>query len=125
MPQSHTWLSWLSGRTLAAQARGVLGSTPGRSFHFPLFLPHNIFLYFQREARCSEHKGTYFDHGVYKHPYINRDPKRKRDLLETLGLKYISQQQYSGATLCYHNFISTSQLKVPIVSATFISTSQL
>ena len=32
-------LSWLSGRALAAQARGVLGSTPGdcRLFHFPLF----------------------------------------------------------------------------------------
>jgi len=29
---------------LAAQARGVLGSTPGdcRLFHFPLFSPHNI-----------------------------------------------------------------------------------
>ena len=23
-------------------------------FHFPLFVPHNI--YFQSEARCSEHK---------------------------------------------------------------------
>ena len=36
-------LSWLSGRALAAQARGVLGSTPGdcRPFHFPLFSPHN------------------------------------------------------------------------------------
>ena len=35
------WLSWLSGRALAAQARGVLGSTPGdcRPFHFPLFSP--------------------------------------------------------------------------------------
>ena len=33
-----------SGRALAAQARGVLGSTPGncRLFHFPLFSPHNI-----------------------------------------------------------------------------------
>ena len=36
-------LSCLSGRTLAAQARGVLGLTPGstpsncRPFHFPLF----------------------------------------------------------------------------------------
>ena len=37
-------LSWLSGRAMAGQARGVLGSTPGgcRPFHFPLFLPHNI-----------------------------------------------------------------------------------
>ena len=34
-------LSWLSGRALAAQARGVLGLTPGdcQPFHFP---PHNI-----------------------------------------------------------------------------------
>ena len=33
-----------SGRALVAQARGVLGSTPGdcRLFHFPLFLPHKI-----------------------------------------------------------------------------------
>ena len=38
------WLSWLSGRALAAQARGVLGLTPGDCwlFHFPLFSPHNI-----------------------------------------------------------------------------------
>ena len=36
-------LLWLSGRALAAQARGVLGSTPGsRPFHFPLYSPHNI-----------------------------------------------------------------------------------
>ena len=37
-------LLWLSGRALAAQARGVLGSTPSdcRLFHFPLFSPHNI-----------------------------------------------------------------------------------
>ena len=37
-------LLWLSGRALAAQARGVLGSTPGdcRLFPFPLFSPHNI-----------------------------------------------------------------------------------
>ena len=38
-------LSWLSSRALAAQARGVLGSTPGGCqplFHFPLFAPHNI-----------------------------------------------------------------------------------
>ena len=37
---SHSkWLSWLSGKALAAQARGVLGSTPGGCpglFHFPL-----------------------------------------------------------------------------------------
>ena len=36
---------WQStGRALAAQARGVLGLTPGdcRLFHFPLFSPHNI-----------------------------------------------------------------------------------
>ena len=39
-----TRLSWLSGKALAAQARGVLGSTPRgcRLFRFPLFLPHNI-----------------------------------------------------------------------------------
>ena len=39
-------LSWLSGRALVAQARGLLGSTPGdcRPFHFPLFSPHNIFI---------------------------------------------------------------------------------
>ena len=44
-------LLWLSGRALAAQAKGVLGSTPGdcRLFHFPLFSPHK-----QCEARCSE-----------------------------------------------------------------------
>ena len=37
-------LLWLSGRALAAQARGVLGSTPSNCqlFHFPLFLPHHI-----------------------------------------------------------------------------------
>ena len=37
-------LLWLSGRKLAAQARGVLGLTPSgcRPFHFRLFLPHNI-----------------------------------------------------------------------------------
>ena len=41
-------LLWLSGRALAAQARGVLGSLPGDCcpFHFPLFSPHDI-LYFQ------------------------------------------------------------------------------
>ena len=38
------WLSRLSGRALAAQARGVLGLTPGGCwpFHFPLFSPHNM-----------------------------------------------------------------------------------
>ena len=55
MPQLHTWqpLSvchqnsvhlWLSGRALAAQARGVLGSTPGdcRPFHFFSILPYLV-----------------------------------------------------------------------------------
>ena len=38
------WLSWLSGRALLAQARGVLGLTLSDRwlFHFPLFSPHNI-----------------------------------------------------------------------------------
>ena len=37
-------LSWLSGRALAGQARGVLGSTTGgcQPFHFLLFSPHNM-----------------------------------------------------------------------------------
>ena len=37
-------LSWLSGRALVAQVRGVLGSTTGgcQPFHFPLFSPHNM-----------------------------------------------------------------------------------
>ena len=37
-------LLWLSGRALAAQTRGVLGSTPSDSqpFHCPLFSPHNF-----------------------------------------------------------------------------------
>ena len=37
-------LSWLSGRALVAQARGVLGSTPSdcRPFHFPLFSPIGV-----------------------------------------------------------------------------------
>ena len=37
-------LLWLSGRTLAAQARAVLSLTPSddRPFHFPLLLPYNI-----------------------------------------------------------------------------------
>ena len=38
-------LLWLSGRALAAQARGVLGSTPGGCWPFSLssiFVPHNI-----------------------------------------------------------------------------------
>ena len=30
------WLSWLSGRALAAQARGLLGSTPGGCWPFSL-----------------------------------------------------------------------------------------
>ena len=49
-------LLWLSGRVLAAQARGAMGLTPGdcRPFCFPLFTPYNI--YFQCEARLSEHK---------------------------------------------------------------------
>ena len=38
------WLLWLSGRALVAQARSVLGSTPGGCwlFHLSLFSPHNI-----------------------------------------------------------------------------------
>ena len=54
-------LSWLSGRALVAQARGALGSTPGdcQPFHFPLFcLITSKFVYFQRQARCSEHFAT-------------------------------------------------------------------
>ena len=41
------WLSWLSGRALVAQPRGVLGSTPGDQwpFPFPLLLPHDIHLF--------------------------------------------------------------------------------
>ena len=41
-----------------AQAKGVLGSTPGdcRHFHFLYIrLITSKFIYFQREARCSEH----------------------------------------------------------------------
>ena len=47
-------LSGPSGRPLAAQARGVFGSTPSgcQPFHFPLFSPQNI--YFQHEVRWSE-----------------------------------------------------------------------
>ena len=39
-------LPYFSGRALAAQARGVLGLTPGdcQPFHFPPFLPHNIYI---------------------------------------------------------------------------------
>ena len=51
-------LLWLSGRALAAQARGVLGSTPSdcRPFHFPLVrLITSKSIYFQCEARWSEH----------------------------------------------------------------------
>ena len=45
------WLSgccWLCGRALAAQARGVLGSTLSdcQPFHSPLFSPHNILNFF-------------------------------------------------------------------------------
>ena len=48
-------LLWLSGRALAVQARGVLGLTPGDHwpFHFPPLA--SKFLYYQREARFSEH----------------------------------------------------------------------
>ena len=40
------WLSWLSGRVLAAQARDVMGLTPGdcQPFHFSLFLPQLIYV---------------------------------------------------------------------------------
>ena len=56
-------LSWLSGRALVERvlARGVLGSTPGscRPFNFPLFcLITSKFIYFQHQARCSEHFAT-------------------------------------------------------------------
>ena len=57
-------LLWLSGRALAAQARGVLGSTPGdcRLFHFPLFSPHNIknsFISSVRQEALSTRKVVY------------------------------------------------------------------
>ena len=47
------WLSLLSGRSLAAQARGVLGSTLSgcQPFHFPLFSPLNLF-----RAKCCPHQ---------------------------------------------------------------------
>ena len=39
------WMLWLSGRALAAQARGVLGSTPcdATLFNLPLFSPRFIY----------------------------------------------------------------------------------
>ena len=57
-------LSWLSGRALAAQARGVLGLTPVscRPFHFSSIT--SKFIYFQCEARCSEHICTLFNYPI-------------------------------------------------------------
>ena len=57
----HARLSWLSGRALAAQARGLLGLIPGNCwlFHFPLFLPHNILYNFQQFGASS-----FFPQGV-------------------------------------------------------------
>ena len=59
-------LSWLSGRALAAQARGVLGSTPGdfQLFHFPLFSPHNLYINLLHEdsmnhAWLKKHANTF------------------------------------------------------------------
>ena len=55
-------LSWLSDRALAAQARGVPGSTPGncRPFHFALFRQiTSKFLYYQHKARCCEQLDTF------------------------------------------------------------------
>ena len=51
-------LLWLSGRALAAQARGVLGSTPSSCWPLYFRLITSKFLYFQHEARCSEHSST-------------------------------------------------------------------
>ena len=44
-------LSWLSGRGLAIQARGVLGWTPS---YFRLITSKFIYMYFQCEARYYE-----------------------------------------------------------------------
>ena len=47
-------LSWLSGRALAAKARGILGLTPSNYqpvHYFRLITPKS--LYFQCEARCA------------------------------------------------------------------------
>ena len=49
-------LLWPSGRALAAQARGVMGLTPGgcRPFHFPLYKGIITLIYFW-VCRCSGH----------------------------------------------------------------------
>ena len=61
------WLSQLNGRTPAAQARGVLGSTPGNCRPFLYFrLIKSKLIYFQCEAKSSEHSfGTVNQHLVF------------------------------------------------------------
>ena len=73
-------LSWLSGRALAAQARGVLGLTPVscRPFHFSSIT--SKFIYFQCEARCSEHICTLFNYPHSGHlEEIVQDSFQQRD----------------------------------------------
>ena len=54
-------LSWLSGRALAAQARGVLGSTPGGCRPFSLssiFASKHLISSLRQDALGTENDGT-------------------------------------------------------------------
>ena len=60
-------LLWLSGRALAAQARDVLGrlpATPGFFTFLYFCLITSKFIYFQREARCSENPYQILPHSA-------------------------------------------------------------
>ena len=63
---------WFSGRALAAQARGVLGSTSGDAGFFTF-----LSLQFNCEARYSEHTGSSNGRGALN------GYRRYRDMLKT------------------------------------------
>ena len=82
-------LPQLRGRTLVAQARGVLGSTPGDCRPFFTFFYFRLitskFLYFQCEVRCSEYDAvavhTRNTRQPRKHFHINASPVRELSLI--------------------------------------------
>ena len=61
-------LSWLSGRALVAQTRGVLGPTTGgcQPFHFPLCSPHNMQIF----ASYSAMPGPILFVGIIAFPLV-------------------------------------------------------
>ena len=91
------WLLWLSGRALAAQTRGVLGSTPGSCRLFTFLYFHLItskFIY----TVCVWCWGSF--HLVFSVWWHSSDKDRHQGYLRSTGWRSLLKRYLSHSHLC-------------------------